>query len=233
MALHGRGVGGPSRGLVRGPGTGLAFLLAGGVCPGLRGELGRAGAGAAPGAEAPGTVNKALRQGTYLRSERNFHSYSQGGCTLAAGGTWARENFFPCLFIFLEGEGKPQKTASISRAFEVFQRFSHFWLFYGPSGSQTATRKGFFYDKTFRASEVKAYMDEELKNLPVFLTVEEAAKTLRLKRSTAYEYVQQGFIPSIRLGHFIRVPKARILEMAGLLETENRRKEKGQGAANL
>lgn len=62
---------------------------------------------------------------------------------------------------------------------------------------------------------------DELKNLPAFLTVEETAKILRLKRSTAYEYVRQGTIPSVRLGHFIRIPKARILEMAGLSEQEN------------
>jgi len=65
----------------------------------------------------------------------------------------------------------------------------------------------------------------DIKNLPAFLTVEEVAEILRLKRSTAYEYVRQGAIPSIRLGHFIRVPKARILEMAGVKEiptgTEN------------
>lgn len=39
----------------------------------------------------------------------------------------------------------------------------------------------------------------------VFLTVPEAAKILRLKRSTAYEYVRQGIIPSVRLGRFIRI----------------------------
>jgi len=56
----------------------------------------------------------------------------------------------------------------------------------------------------------------DIQNLPTFLTVEEVAEILRLKRSTAYEFVRQGVIPSIRLGHFIRVPKARILEMAGV-----------------
>ncbi|NSW84494.1 MAG: helix-turn-helix domain-containing protein [Syntrophothermus sp.] len=39
----------------------------------------------------------------------------------------------------------------------------------------------------------------------IFLTVPEAAKILRLKRSTAYEYVRQGIIPSVRLGRFIRI----------------------------
>ncbi|MEW5763313.1 MAG: helix-turn-helix domain-containing protein [Bacillota bacterium] len=67
--------------------------------------------------------------------------------------------------------------------------------------------------------------NETLTSLPDFLTVEEAAKILRLKRSTAYEYVQQGIIPAVRLGRFVRIPKARLLEMAGL--QDNR-----AGAAN-
>lgn len=53
----------------------------------------------------------------------------------------------------------------------------------------------------------------DINALPDFLTVEEVAEILRLKRSTAYQYVHQGFIPAVKLGHFIRVPKARILEM--------------------
>lgn len=68
-------------------------------------------------------------------------------------------------------------------------------------------------------------LESDLRNLPDFLTVEETAKILRLKRSTAYDYVRQGVIPSIRLGQFIRIPKAHIMEMAGLDETrqENNR----------
>ncbi|WP_424658672.1 helix-turn-helix domain-containing protein [Desulfofundulus sp.] len=54
--------------------------------------------------------------------------------------------------------------------------------------------------------------EREIESMPAFLTVEEAAEILRLKRSTAYEYVRQGIIPSIRLGSFIRVPKARLVE---------------------
>lgn len=62
---------------------------------------------------------------------------------------------------------------------------------------------------------------ENLDSLPTFLTVEEVAEVLRLKRSTTYEYVRQGAIPSIRLGHYIRIPKARIIEWAGL-DQENK-----------
>ncbi|WP_027717390.1 helix-turn-helix domain-containing protein [Desulfovirgula thermocuniculi] len=63
--------------------------------------------------------------------------------------------------------------------------------------------------------------ERDLASLPAFLTVEEAARVLRLKRTTAYEYVRQGIIPSVRLGSFIRIPKAKILEMAGLGREEN------------
>ncbi|MGB9793026.1 MAG: helix-turn-helix domain-containing protein [Thermacetogeniaceae bacterium] len=48
---------------------------------------------------------------------------------------------------------------------------------------------------------------------PVFLTV---AKILRLKRSTAYEYVRQGIIPSVvRVGRFIRVCRD-VIEKLGM-----------------
>ena len=51
-------------------------------------------------------------------------------------------------------------------------------------------------------------------DLPRFLTVEEAAALLRLKRSTAYELVRQGQIPAFRIGRFIRVPRDALLRMA-------------------
>jgi len=57
-----------------------------------------------------------------------------------------------------------------------------------------------------------------MNNLPEILTVQETAKYLRLKRSTAYELVKQGVIPSVKLGRQIRVPKSKLLKM---LEQEN------------
>jgi excisionase family DNA binding protein len=50
----------------------------------------------------------------------------------------------------------------------------------------------------------------DLSTLPVILSVAEAAKVLRLSRSQAYEYVNRGIIPCIRLGNSIRIPKARL-----------------------
>lgn len=51
--------------------------------------------------------------------------------------------------------------------------------------------------------------------LPTYLTVEEAAVILRISRSSAYDRVRDGTIPSIRLGRFIRVPRDKLLNMAG------------------
>jgi len=55
---------------------------------------------------------------------------------------------------------------------------------------------------------------------PVFLTVQEMAKILNLKRSTAYEYVRQGIIPSVRLGRFLRV-RLDVINSLGLKETKS------------
>jgi excisionase family DNA binding protein len=40
------------------------------------------------------------------------------------------------------------------------------------------------------------------------LTVEEAAKVLRIGRSSAYAGVRSGEIPSIRIGGSLRIPRA-------------------------
>lgn len=53
----------------------------------------------------------------------------------------------------------------------------------------------------------------ESEQLPMFLTVEEMAALLRLKRSHAYEMVKSGKIPSLKMGRLIRVPRDVLLEM--------------------
>ncbi|MFX4261306.1 helix-turn-helix domain-containing protein [Pelotomaculum propionicicum] len=50
-----------------------------------------------------------------------------------------------------------------------------------------------------------------INEMPEIMTIEEVAKVLRLKRSTAYEYVKQGYIPHIKLGKQIRVLKSKLL----------------------
>jgi excisionase family DNA binding protein len=48
----------------------------------------------------------------------------------------------------------------------------------------------------------------------IFLTPYEAMKVLKLKRSTFYGYVRQGVIPSVRTGHFLRIPRKYVLSLA-------------------
>lgn len=51
---------------------------------------------------------------------------------------------------------------------------------------------------------------------PLTVTVDEAAKLLGIGRSTAYELVHTGDIPSLRLGRRIVVPVAQIAAQLGL-----------------
>jgi excisionase family DNA binding protein len=51
---------------------------------------------------------------------------------------------------------------------------------------------------------------------PLTLTVEQAAKLLGIGRSTAYELIHTGDIPSLRLGRRIVVPMARLAERLGV-----------------
>jgi excisionase family DNA binding protein len=41
---------------------------------------------------------------------------------------------------------------------------------------------------------------------PTVLTVPEVARTMRISRTTAYRLVENGTIPSVRLGRSVRVP---------------------------
>lgn len=51
---------------------------------------------------------------------------------------------------------------------------------------------------------------------PLTLTVEQAAKVLGIGRSTAYELVHTGDIPSLRLGRRLVVPTATLAESLGV-----------------
>lgn len=51
---------------------------------------------------------------------------------------------------------------------------------------------------------------------PLTLTVEQAAKLLGIGRSTAYELVHTGDIPSLRLGRRIVVPTCQLAKQLGM-----------------
>lgn len=51
---------------------------------------------------------------------------------------------------------------------------------------------------------------------PAVLTVEEAARILRISRSAAYKAAASGEIPAVRVGRTLRVPTHRLMALAGL-----------------
>ena len=54
-------------------------------------------------------------------------------------------------------------------------------------------------------------MTAQSDNLPPILTVEEAARYLRIGRSAAYEAVRTGAIPHVKVGKLYRIPRAMLL----------------------
>lgn len=56
--------------------------------------------------------------------------------------------------------------------------------------------------------------------LPAVLTVEEAAATLRIGRSAAYDAIRRGELPAIRVGRILRVPRHRLEQMLGIQEDD-------------
>jgi len=55
--------------------------------------------------------------------------------------------------------------------------------------------------------------DQMNPNESLVLTVGEAAKLLRLSKTTTYDQIRQGSIPSIRMGKRILVPRAALIRM--------------------
>ena len=56
---------------------------------------------------------------------------------------------------------------------------------------------------------------------PLVLTVEEAAKLLRISRGSCYAAVRAREVPSVRLGRSIRVPRHAVLTLLGENGHEN------------
>lgn len=52
--------------------------------------------------------------------------------------------------------------------------------------------------------------------IPDVYTVEEAARLLRIGRSAAYAAARSGQLPTIRIGHSLRVPRHRLEQLLGL-----------------
>lgn len=52
----------------------------------------------------------------------------------------------------------------------------------------------------------------QIGELPLALTVEQAARMLNISRNLAYDLVRRGVIPSLRLGRIIRISRSRLEE---------------------
>lgn len=50
-------------------------------------------------------------------------------------------------------------------------------------------------------------------DLPLVLTIEEAARELRIGRTAAYEAARRGELPAVRIGRSLRVPRHRLNEL--------------------
>lgn len=61
---------------------------------------------------------------------------------------------------------------------------------------------------------------EEIRSRPT-IRVEEAAQTLGISRSSAYEAVRLGHLPSLRLGRRILIPTARFLALLEDVATDS------------
>jgi len=59
----------------------------------------------------------------------------------------------------------------------------------------------------------------ETQGAPEFLTVEEAAKALRLSRNGTYEAIRKEEIPSVRIGRRILVPVDALKRLCASCET--------------
>ena len=59
----------------------------------------------------------------------------------------------------------------------------------------------------------ETYPNPNSSDLPLVLTVPEVARALRISKGAAYQAVQLGVIPSVRIGRTVRVPRQALLAL--------------------
>ena len=50
-------------------------------------------------------------------------------------------------------------------------------------------------------------------DIPVMMTVEEFGKLMRVSRNTAYAFVREGLVPTVKVGRQIRIYRGDILKL--------------------
>lgn len=56
----------------------------------------------------------------------------------------------------------------------------------------------------------------KLEELPPTISVQQAGQLLGIGRNAAYQAAAKGELPILRIGHRLRVPTARLLELLGV-----------------
>lgn len=69
----------------------------------------------------------------------------------------------------------------------------------------------------------------KVEELPLLLTVDEAAEVLRIGRSGAYAAVASGFLPSVRIGRTIRIPRDALAVLIGADARAKREQQRTAG----
>lgn len=90
-----------------------------------------------------------------------------------------------------------------------------------PGGRRLAETRGRPVSRSTRGGHwnVERGQQRQVDDLPLLLTVDEAAGVLRIGRNGAYAAVANGSLPSVRIGRTIRVPRD---ALAVLLRREER-----------
>lgn len=70
----------------------------------------------------------------------------------------------------------------------------------------------------------------KVEDLPLLLTVDEAAHLLRIGRNGAYAAVANGSIPAVRIGRTIRIPRDALAGFLGAASPSAAKEASGTGA---
>jgi excisionase family DNA binding protein len=69
----------------------------------------------------------------------------------------------------------------------------------------------------------------KVEELPLLLTVDEAAEVLRIGRNGAYAAVANGCLPSVRIGRTIRIPRDALAVLIGADDRATREQQLAAG----
>ena len=58
-------------------------------------------------------------------------------------------------------------------------------------------------------------------DIPVMMTVEEFGKLMRVSRNTAYAFVREGLVPTVKVGRQIRIYRGDVLQLRDLNSCTN------------